>query len=261
MNRRWLAAVAAIAVACPPAALAGTSTEPSRSQWRRYEHDPRGAGLLAVGGRIRATAADGATLAYALRDAQTGSIPIARVVDVAPSSVGTYGVIGNHTCALPVQCTVVTEDGWIEFTFTVRGPHDPSRRKGMVFYLGAIGAAVDIQQASGTNWRGASRTAGVQRITSAHSSGAGIAVLNYQAGAETGASARGGDNGSLAIAVPPCEIAGAGVIQLHGPAGTVTGTCLTGPVAAMATTRADWTVTGATAGLTQNFTRLFTFDI
>jgi hypothetical protein len=179
------------------------------------------------------------------------------VIDLdAASTVHTYGAIGDQDlCSGPVDCHV--HGGRLTFglTFTISG--DGKHPVDLQQYIVARGADVRIHDAFLIHWNARHRVGGVLRRTADQAGGAGVDARGVVAGANSGTTARGFSDGSIAIAAPGCDIAGAGVLTLTGGVhDPVLAVCPSDLVTDLAPHGTTWTATGAVAGASSYSTRL-----
>jgi hypothetical protein len=240
-----------------PASYAAVGAEQhAQTEWSRYSYDARQPGILFVTGSFDIR--PGSYFAVLDEIDTRGPDPesLGVVVDLDAFGAGdTYGALGNRDlCRGPVRCEVA--NGQMSFTveFTVNG--DGRHRQHLRQYVIARGAHVVVHDVLLRGWTAAHRRGGALRRTDADAQGAGAMVDGAGAGADLGVSAPGPAGGSLALAVPGCEQAGAGMITLAGGEQSQTALCPTYSVGAVARHKTTWRLTGAVAGATAYKTRL-----
>lgn len=232
---------------------------------RSWSFDGTGTGVLVLSGRVRWGATQG-VYAQVAGDAPGPGRPadvtsFASVQDVGGAAGGTYGRIGRRDlCPDPVT-TCRVEDGDLVFTsvFVVSGGGKGGAAAHTRFHLYLEGQRVSVQDVL-VGWR-RTPVGGARRVTQEQADGAGLGSGGRSSGALLSAAATGGRRGSLALAVPPCGTAGAGAAVLTGPGAQATEACPTGPFAATARRGGRWTLSGATAGVTDGRTRLLVLDL
>lgn len=258
--RRWLLTLLAIAgvlttsVAIPAGADGASAVQ---TIWSRYDFHSARPGLLQVDGHM--DPAPGAFFATVTVFGSHTSEPhatFASVLDLdAFDEMGTYGAAGNRDFC-PGAATCVVRAGQLTFRdgFQVFGG---SRQAADIsVYIVARGANVVIHDRVLDHWKANHRTGGVVRRTVSDASGAGVIAASQTVGANLGVSAPGAAGGSVAIAVPGCDEAGAGLFMLTGGLTGETTICPSDLISAVAKKATTWKAAGAVAGWSGLATRL-----
>lgn len=230
---------------------------PVETAWARYDFHSARSGFLQITGRV--DAAPGAFFAEVAEfdaDGTHPQTPFADVLDLdSLSELGTYGAVGNRDlCPGPVVC--LAENGGLGFSISFDVTGDGRHVQDIREYFVVRGAHIVVHDQLLDRWTAHHRTGGVSRRTVADVEGAGAAALGQVVGANLGVSAPGPAGGSLAIAVPGCDQAGAGVLLLSGGLTGETALCPTDSVASVAKSATTWNAAGAVAGWSDNTTRL-----
>lgn len=265
--RTWRAAVG-LALAGALAAVLPAQAAPAPQQvTRAYAFDGAGTGVLVVRGTVEAPR--GGWFALVAGDATgAGKAPDAvyfpQVVDLDPSAPHTYGRSGRRdVCVDPVTtCTVSADGASLSFlsVFVVAG--DEETESHVRYWVAAEGARVRVRETL-LGWR-RTTVGGVRRVGDDRADGVGVTGMNdprRSAGVLLRATANGGRRGSIAVAVPPCDVAGAGPAVLTGPGVTEPQACPTSAFAAVTRRAGPWTLTGPSAGVSATGTRLLVLDL
>jgi len=223
----------------------------------RYSYDGAGDAVMVAGGTIRM--APGAILVFAQAEVSSRTNPLVffpQVVDLdSRDGVRSYGAPGQHTlCAAPLSCSVQGDVFSFGVSNSVEG--DGKTPLHLRFYLAARGAKVTLHDRAAIGWKIRHRTSGLVRRTDADATGAGIDAENFDLGVTTSVGAPGPAGGSVAIAVPGCDLVGAGLLMLSGGEQSTNALCPSGPVGELAWHKTTWSASGATAGVSTNQTRL-----
>lgn len=165
-----------------------------------------------------------------------------------------YGALGNHDlCVGPVTCRSTASGFGFGVSFTVQGG---GPRQDIRLYLVMRGTDVHIHDLAMIGWRARHTASGVLRRTDVDATGAGVAFAGEDAGATVSVGAPGFTAGSVAIGVPECDVVGAGAMTLTGGQGVVPAVCPSEPVSDVARGKTQWSFSGATAGVSEDSTRL-----
>lgn len=249
-----LVSVAASAIAIP----AGAAGSPdAHTAWARYVFHGKGSGFLQVTGRVEAAPGAFFALVTEFRDPHAPpQAPFADVLDLdSLSQAGTYGAAGNRDLC-PGLATCIAENGGLGFTVSFGVGGDGRHVQDVRQYIVARGAHVVVRDQMRIGWTATHRAGGVTRRTVSDATGAGAVALGQTVGAELGVSAPGPAGGSIAIAVPGCEQAGAGVLTLTGGVTEETTICPTDNIAGVAEKATTWNASGAVGGWSNNTSRL-----
>jgi hypothetical protein len=265
--RTWRARVLLVVAGVLGAVLPAQAAPAPQQVTRAYAFDGRGTGVLVVRGTVEAPR--GGWFALVAGDASgKGKAPDAvyfpQVVDLDPSAPHTYGRAGRRdVCADPVTtCTVSRDGASLSFlsVFVVAG--DEETESHVRYWVAAQGAQVRVRETL-VGWT--RTTAGTaRRVSDGGADGLGLAGGPEPAkrtGVLLRATAGGGTRGSIAVAVPPCDVAGAGPAVLAGPGVTDPQACPTGAFAAVTRRAGPWTLTGPSAGASSSGTRLLVLDL
>lgn len=252
--------LAAAGLAAGPVS-AGTHGPRVQTEIARYTFNRAGSGTLVISGSARIV--PGAVFAVVdvdMTDPQHPKAWAPTVVDLGTfSGVDTYGAIqGHRLCPAPLTCSVRNGEFIFNDSFQISGTAGSMRDEEYVVLRGA-----DVQIADQVlhGWTAKHRHGGLLRRTDADAGGAGLSagdggVSGYDAGVNTGVSAPGPAAGSIAIAVPACEDAGVGVLQLTGGVQQPSAVCPSDAIADVAAHATTWSATGAVAGASENTSRL-----
>ena len=185
----------------------------------------------------------------------------ATVIDLGPSvGVRGYGRLAGHSlCRAPLTCSISGGLFTFSSSFSVSG--NGSDRPDLRQYIAVRGPAVHIQDDVTYGWRARHQGSGLIVRTDQDASGAGADIAGLDVGLTTAVSASGYRTGSVAILVPACEQAGAGLLSLTGGPNPVTALCPSGPVTAVSQRGTHWSATGAAAGVSGNQTRLVVIEL
>lgn len=253
-------------VAATLAAVVGTSTIYSASAsvatastsaavqttWSRYEFVGKDNGLLVIDG----TAEVGAGSFLVEANVGPDGDAYGDVLDFdAVGPVGTYGAVGHHDlCAGPLTCEVA--HGRLHFGVIYQVEGDGRHRLDLRFYVAVRGRHVQVRDQLLMGWSAQHRHGGVVRRTAADTDVVGATVPGVTAGVNAGVSAPGPAGGSVAVAIPACDVVGAGLLRLSGGRHAATAVCPSDPVSAVAARRTKWTASGAVAGVSEYASRL-----
>ena len=255
------AALAATALAVP--STAGAAPAPSRSVARIYTFDGTGNGVLLVSGTIDPGKGHGLFASVTGEAAKTGAGPdtvfFPEVTDLDGTTPHTFGALGQRDlCADPLTVCSELRGGGLGFSTSFSVSGDGKQTTHLRFAVIARGAKVTFTEQM-IGWR-AHDLRGVHQVTDDTADGAGVSAAGVTVGASLGATAPAARGGSVAIAVPPCDVAGAGVTLLTGPGSTQAGVCPTDAITATSRAAGTWTLTGAAAGVSTRSTRLLVLD-
>ena len=253
--------LAAIALVGPGAANA----ERTRIQHveRVYSFDGTGTGVLVLSGSVETRGGEG-FFAVVTGDAPGRGKPPSTVffptlIDVDMKGAHTYGAVGHHDLC-PDPSTVCRDLGGGEMHFTStfivsgQGPRPAHVR----YAIALRGAKVTLTEELIRWERRALRK--VTRVTDDASTGGGVSAFGASAGTFVSTAAPAGRRGSIAIAAPPCEYAGAGAAILTGPGTSKPAVCPTDEFAAVTKSAGEWKLSGPAAGLSGRRTRLLVLD-
>lgn len=251
------ALIASIASAATVPLSASAGAPVLQTRWARYSFDGTGSGLLYVSGSVKIVpGAFFATVSVANPHSPKPAPFFPDLLDLdAGSTAGTYGALGDRDlCAGPVSCHA--SGGRLEFSLTFGIQGDGRHRLDLSDYIVIRGADPTIHDIAVVRWTARHRTDGVLRRTDESAGGAGVTAYGLVAGVNTGTSAPGPAAGSVALAVPACDMVGAGVLTLSGGANGATAVCPSDLIADVAKRGTTWTATGAVAGASNHTTRL-----
>lgn len=252
-----LLSLATVAVAAPSQAAAPRL----QRQLMVFTYDGLGPALLSVEGSVEAIGRPG-YFATVIADEFDGQLDpfFPDVIDLGGngSPARTYGAVGAHDlCVSPVvTCTPSSTTGSLGFgvSFSVGRSTRPQHLRLLLALEGTKVSASHVE----LGWKAHVRHSGFTRSTAG---GTGVRAFGAAVEAMPDASLRGGRSGSIAVAVPPCEDVGAGVVRLTGGRTTETAICPSYPVAAAAAGPTTWTTSGPAAGITTYRTRLIVIDL
>jgi len=250
-----------VATLLSSAASSWASADRPRVVVAKYVFEGTGRGVLSVHGAVRVT--PGAMLVTAIVDESKARHPVVldpQIVELEPpNGVRTHGAAGEHAiCAAPLDCQL--QRGTLEFNENFIFNGDRRHRSKLVFVIAARGASVRLHDDVMIRWHARPRTSSLVTRLDDDAAGTGVAVGGTEAGVETTVAAPGAAPGSLALAVPGCDISGVGTADLTGGRSAETVVCPAGPVGAVATGATRWALTGMVAGLTAYETRLIVID-
>jgi hypothetical protein len=226
-----------------------------------FTYDGTGPGLLSVSGTVEANGRPG-YLASVAAEALDGHLdpffPDVYELGDGGAPAHTYGAAGTHdVCASPlVTCTADPGSTSLQFSIGFSVGESP-RPVHLRMLIAVEGTKVKTASAK-IGWKGTKRTGGFSRVTGG---GTGFRAGGFAAEALPDASLRGGRKGSVAIAVPPCDQLGAGLLTLAGGRKDAVAACPTGPFTAAADGPARWSLTGDAAGVSSYLTRLIVVDL
>lgn len=227
----------------------------------RYSFDGSGNAVMALSGTVKM--APGAVFVLTTADVTNHSQPIVffpQVIDLDPrDGVRTYGAGGNQSiCAAPLSCSVKND----LFNF---GVSDSVSGSGGTFhlrlFLAARGAAITLHDKALLGWHAHHRSTGLVTRSDTDGTGGGVDVENVDVGVTAASSAPGPAGGSVAVAVPGCDVVGGGVLTLAGGTQTQDAICPSDPIGALAWKHTSWQLSGVAAGVSQNQTRLVVFPL
>lgn len=251
-----LVAVVGVLVTSVGVPAVAAKSAPVQTAWARYEFHSARSGVLLISGTVEA--APGAFFAEVAEFGANTTQPqtFADVLDLDSfSQVGTYGTAGNRDlCPGPVVC--VAQNGGLGFSVTFDVEGDGHHVQDLREYFAVRGAHVVIHDRVLHGWTATHRAGGVTRRTVADANGSGAVALGQTVGTNLGVTAPGPAGGSLAVAVPGCDQAGAGALILSGGMTGETTLCPTDNVVGIAKKKTTWDATGAVAGWSSNTTRL-----
>jgi len=247
-----LAALSLVAVLHVPA----DASSPAQRVGLRLDFDGKGSGVYVIQGSVKADAAPPGLMASVSTDSVHAFFP--EVLELRSGSASTtYGAAGVHSlCAAPAICTLSADGSTLDFSFSYSVSGDGVHEFHTRDYLVLEGAKVTITHTGVGAWT-LHRFRSWTRVVDDQVAVAGARVAGADAEVDQTASAKGGAHGSVALAVPPCDVAGAGVATLTGgAAGAQAIICPSSAVAGLATKPTTWTLNGALAGATTLHTRL-----
>jgi hypothetical protein len=245
-------------------ALAQAAPQPQTSVQRIYSFDGAGDGVLLVSGPIDPGKGRGLFATVSGRADRAGGVPSAvffpHIIDLETRGAHTYGAIGQRDLCIDPQvvCGALTGGKFVFSTsYTVSG--DGEHPAHVRFAIVARGAKVTFKEKM-IGWTGRDLR-GARQVTDEQADGTGAAAFGASAGATLAASAAAGPRGSIALAAPPCDVAGAGISLLSGPSTTTPGVCPTDAFAAADPRGGTWTLGGLAAGVSGRTTRLLVLDL
>jgi hypothetical protein len=262
-TRTALAGLAVVASAVP--AVAQQPAPVRTSVQRLYSFDGVGDAVLLLSGTV--DPGKGRAL-FAQVDGEadkTGSAPtqvyFPDVMDLDNRDAHTFGALGQQDlCVDPQTVCHALPNGGLSFSSSVTASGDGTHQWHLRFAIVVRGAKVTFKERM-IGWR-ARDLGAVHQVTDDEAVGAGATAYGMSAGATVSASAPAGKRGSIAIAAPPCDIAGGGVALLSGPGVTATpGVCPTDAFGAGATAGGTWQLAGPVAGVSARSTRLLVLDL
>lgn len=245
----------------------GAAAEPYRPQQRdelyAFRLTSAGGGTIHVDGLIASYDQPGifasVVIERALDDARSAVSYLPRVVEVGRrrSAGVTYGVTG---CGYPVTCSQSRHGDAVQFTYSLSlaGDGESLREYTLLMALRGTITRVDSVRARGA-WRKRSYGRGWSDVTSTMTR-VGAEAPGVDAELFVAASAVS-ERPSVAIAIPPCDVIGAGAFTLEGGEQPVTEVCPSGPVSAVSMHATRWEVTGVAAGLAEHRPRLVTIGV
>lgn len=262
--RTVLVGLLACATAAP--AVAHATSPPLRpSVQRLYSFDGTGDACLLLSGSVD-PGKGRALFAQVEGEAdKTGGAParvfFPQVIDLDNTDPHTYGTIGQRDlCPDPRTVCHLLPGGGLGFTSTVVVSGDDQHIWHLRFAIVVTGAKVTFKEKM-IGWRGRDLR-GTQQVTNDQADGTGATGFGASAGATLAATAPAGAWGSIAIATPPCDVAGAGIALLTGPGGVSTpGICPTDAFGAATNRSGSWNLTGPAAGISSRSTRLLVLDL
>ncbi len=245
-------------------AMAHAASVQRTSVERIYSFDGVGDGVLLVSGTVDPGKGRGLFASVAGNTARTGGALtqafFPQILDLDSRHPHTYGAIGaRDLCIDPHTVCDALPGGGLGFssTFVVTG--DGQHASHVRFAVVVRGAKITFKEKM-IGWQGSDLHA-VHQITDDQAQGAGAAAFDAAAGVTLAATAPAGARGSVAIAAPPCDVIGAGIALLSGPAGTTPGICPTNAFAAVTSRGGTWALTGPAAGISGRSTRLLVLDL
>ena len=241
---------------------AATAAAPAQQrQVHTYRFTGSGPSILYVKGTLLAKGAPALlSVVYTDDDPRTGRPRSAMVTDVyefGGDGTSVYGADGDLGCVAPLRCTVDSDGPEIGFSIF----YDLDAPVPVAFSVHVVtqGARIRITDRVLERWRASHRTGGYTQVTAADATADGVVTSGTRAEVLRGATARGGRRGSIAIAVPPCDV-GVGQLRLDGGRAPVEIGCPTRAVAAFADRATTWRLSGLAAGTASTATRLLVID-
>ena len=246
-------------VALLPAASA--APPPQQRQVHTYRFTGAGPSILYVKGTLLAQGAPALlSVIYTDDDPRTGRPRSAMLTDVyefGADGTSVYGANDDLGCVAPLRCTVDASGGEIAFSIF----YDLDAPVPVAFTVRVVtqAARVRITDRVLERWRATHRSGGYTQVTAADATADGVATSGTSAEVLREASARGGRRGSIAVAVPPCDV-GVGRMRLDGGRAPVEIGCPTRAVTAFADRATTWRLSGLAAGTASAGTRLLVID-
>lgn len=221
----------------------------------RLSFDGTGNGSYVISGAIQTDATHPAVLALVSTFGKDTFAP--EVVELGadgPSS--TYGAAGNHSlCPPPLTCTVSPDGGTLGFSSSYSIQGDGKHAFHTRDYLVLQGAKVTFDHAGVGNWS-LHRFSSWTRVVDTQAGYVGARSGGEDLEVDRSVRAAGGPGGSIAIAVPPCDVGGGVATLSGGDRGAQPVVCPSSAVSGLATKRTTWSLDGALAGTTNVTTRL-----
>jgi hypothetical protein len=258
--RRLLFALICCALLAAAAPSFGSTPRLER-QLLVFSYDGKGPALLSVEGSVEAIGRPGYLASVAADGEGSDLTPffpdlVELGEDGAP--LQTYGAVGAHDlCLSPVvTCDSRAGSSSLQFgiSFSVGKSSSPVHIRMVVALEGTRVRASHVE----IGWKARKRLGGFSRVTTG---GTGVRTVGTSLEALPTATLPGGRGGSIAVAVPPCDQVGAGIVTLTGAKAASTTACPTGPFAAAAVGVTRWSMAGTAAGMSTYRTRLLVFDL
>jgi hypothetical protein len=223
----------------------------------RYSYDGSGDALMLIRGSVQM--GPGALFVLVSVDDTSPQDPVVffpQVIDLASADgVRSYGQAGQHSlCTAPLTCQVRGDTFSFGVSNSVEG--DGKNTIHLRSYIAVRGVGAAIHDGGMIGWKAKHRSSGLLTRADTDAAGVGADVENTDIGVMTGITAPGQRGGSIAILVPDCDSAGAGVLTFAGGRQSQTVICPTGAVGDIAAKTTTWSATGATIGASANQTRL-----
>lgn len=222
----------------------------------RLDFDGAGSGVYVISGVIKTDARHPGLLASVSSTGTHAYFP--QVVELGTGGAhSTYGALGSHSlCPAPAVCTISPDGGTLGFSFSYSVQGDGVHPFHDRDYLVLQGAQVTLDHSGVGAWT-LHRFSSWTQVVDTQTAFAGAGSDGLDVEVDRSVSATGGSQGSVAIAVPPCDVIGAGVATLSGGAqGVQPVACPSSALAALATRRTTWDLSGALAGASALRTRL-----
>jgi hypothetical protein len=250
-----LVAAAALGFVVP---TAGSSASAVETQILRFVHDGPGNGQLLY--HASEQLAPGAFVAFIeVRDAQSRMPAVSGDIgDVDQfSQVRTFGMLGRHdVCPGAEAVCVVSPDGSAVITGGAGGLGNPATATHLREYIIIRGINVHFSLDQADGWRRLKSGGSALRILDTDASGGGVEAIGDEIAVATGARAPGYAQGSVALAVAPCDLAGIGSLRLTGGTSPQSATCASPVTGSLARGRTAWVTAGTVVGVSHYATRL-----